>query len=65
MGAKTGERTSYLGRLWRALGWVENKLSQDVPDNIARCEFDCRKLECRQNEWETCKKRLRYNEQAK
>ena len=62
MGTETDKRTSYFGRLWQ---WVENKLIQDVPDNIARCEFDCRKLECGQHEWKACEKRLCYNEKAK
>jgi hypothetical protein len=35
-------------------GWI-----QDVPEELAPCEFECRKAECRQGEWATCPNRLR------
>ena len=41
--------------------WIHNQLTQEiqeVPEEIANCEFDCRKLECREGEMETCKIRL-------
>ena len=62
MSAQTETRTSLLGNLWQ---WVENKLIQDVPESIAECEFECRRLECRQEEWETCEKKMRHIAQAK
>jgi hypothetical protein len=31
---------------------------QDAPEDIAPCEFECRRLECRQGEWDACEKRL-------
>jgi hypothetical protein len=31
----------------------------DVPDEIALCEFDCPKGQCRQGEWDTCARRIR------
>ena len=62
MGAQQDRRDSFLGRLWQ---WTEEKLIQDVPEHIARCEFDCSRIECRWDEWETCEKRLRHIEQAK
>ena len=49
-------------RLWQ---WIVNGLVRDVPEDIQWCEFDCRKLECRQGEWGKCENRLRSIEQAK
>jgi len=42
-------------RLWR---WIKNQVVQDVPKDISVCEFDCRKEQCLQDEWETCERRL-------
>ncbi len=42
--------------LW---GWVEDQIVQDVPKDIAVCEFDCQKDQCTWGEWETCERRLR------
>jgi hypothetical protein len=53
---KEEKRVSYIRRLTR---WIENRLIHDVPEDIATCEFDCRKPECRQGEWEACERRLR------
>ncbi len=52
---KQSERTS---RLRRVLGWVKNQIIQDVPKDIALCEFDCPKGQCRMDEWEKCERRL-------
>ena len=38
--------------------WVWNQIIQDVPEDTALCEFDCRKGQCDQGEWESCEKRL-------
>jgi hypothetical protein len=54
-GAKQTERASPFRRF---LQWVKNQIVQDVPKNIALCEFDCRKGECRMDEWESCERRL-------
>ena len=37
--------------------WITDHIIQDVPDNIAVCEFDCRKGQCTLREWEACKNR--------
>ena len=50
------DRPTYLRRLQR---WIKTRLIQDVPKDIAACEFECRRTECRQGEWETCERRLR------
>ena len=62
MGTQTDKRTSFFGRLWQQ---AANKLIQDVPECIAKCEFDCRRVDCRRDEWETCENRLRHIEQTK
>jgi hypothetical protein len=38
--------------------WVRNQFIQDVPEDIALCEFDCRTGQCTQGEWESCERRL-------
>ena len=39
--------------------WCQTELVQEVPQEDALCEFDCRKLQCTQGEWETCDRRIR------
>jgi hypothetical protein len=55
MSAQKEQKIGYFGRL---RDWFKNGLIQDLPENIAVCEFDCRKPQCRHGEWETCEKRL-------
>jgi hypothetical protein len=38
--------------------WVLNELIQDVPEESALCEFDCRRAQCTQGEWSSCSRRL-------
>jgi hypothetical protein len=40
------------------LRWAKGLFVQDVPDDIALCEFDCRKQQCTMDEWATCGRRL-------
>ena len=56
MVAQAGKRLSPFSRLRR---WIRDRLIQDVPEDIAACEFECRRTECLQGDWETCEKRLR------
>jgi hypothetical protein len=56
MAAQKEEMVSYFRRLRQ---WITTRLIQDVPEDTAVCEFDCRKLECRQGEWKICERRLR------
>jgi hypothetical protein len=39
--------------------WVKDEIAQDVPEESALCEFDCRKDQCTHEEWESCERRLR------
>lgn len=42
----------------RAKRWIKEQIVEDVPDELARCEFGCRKSECRMGEWATCERRI-------
>ena len=42
--------------LWK---WVMSRMTQEVPEEIANCEFACRKTECLMGEWNTCANRKR------
>ena len=39
---------------------TKNHLVEVVPDDIALCEFDCRKTQCHFDEWENCARRVRF-----
>ena len=43
-------------RLWHL---VKREIIDDAPEDIAMCEFDCRKGQCMQEEWATCERRSR------
>lgn len=46
-----------IARFWRSLAdeWVGT-----VPDDIACCEFECKKPDCSIREWENCETRLKH-----
>jgi hypothetical protein len=44
----------WLGKLWKRVG---TGLVQDVPSSLEECEA-CREVECTQERWETCERRL-------
>jgi hypothetical protein len=39
------------------LRWLKQQV-QDVPDELALCEFDCRRAQCTSDEWATCERRI-------
>ncbi len=41
--------------LWQ---WLKDQISQDVPPEDQLCAFDCHKLECAEDEWQPCERRL-------
>ena len=41
----------------RLFGWLQRQV-EDVPADVAVCEFRCRKLDCRHGDWEMCNRRL-------
>ena len=46
-------------RQWINKYWTQE--IQEIPEEVANCEFDCRKLECHDDDLEACKIRLRQN----
>ena len=38
---------------WLKREWIEN-----VPEDIALCEFDCHKGQCTYGEWASCERRI-------
>jgi hypothetical protein len=42
-----------------AFGWLLNEIVQDVPEEVAICEFDCDKQQCTFEKWLYCERRLR------
>ena len=38
--------------------WIRSQIIGDVPEDISLCEFDCRKGQCTQGDWEACGRRL-------
>ena len=38
--------------------WAWGQLIGEVPQEDALCEFDCRKPQCTEGEWENCTRRL-------
>jgi hypothetical protein len=55
MPADSEKVNGFLRRLWSRLhgSWVS-----DVPAQIAICEFECRKDQCMNNEWDSCEHRM-------
>ena len=39
--------------------WLRRQIVADVPEGEALCEFDCRKPQCTEEEWEVCDRRLK------
>ena len=46
-----------LQHIWN---WIESQIVGEVPQDLALCEFDCRKPQCHEGEWENCFRRLRH-----
>jgi hypothetical protein len=44
----------------KAWQWFKNQIVADVPPETAVCEFDCRKQECKQDDWAKCERRLSH-----
>jgi len=44
-----------LSTVWRLM---VGQVSQEVPAEDALCEFDCRKPQCFEGEWENCMRRV-------
>jgi hypothetical protein len=57
MSTPAPERPDSRASLWDRL---KAMLVQAVPEDIAICEFDCRKTQCTYGEWATCQRRIQY-----
>jgi hypothetical protein len=55
MQTKPNNERNPLMRLWH---WFQQRLIEDVPQDIAVCEFDCRKGQCLYDEWSSCERRI-------
>ena len=44
-----------LRQLWQ---WLKRQWIKEVPEDIALCEFDCRKGQCLYDEWDSCERRI-------
>jgi hypothetical protein len=40
------------------LHWMGKQIVDEVPPEIAVCEFDCDKTQCTLKEWKSCPRRL-------
>ena len=40
--------------------WLRRQLIDEVPEGDALCEYDCRKPQCTDGEWETCTRRIQH-----
>jgi hypothetical protein len=56
------QRTGFAARV---LNWLIRRISTEVPPAIALCEYDCRKGQCLQGEFEHCERRLASMERLK
>jgi hypothetical protein len=50
------KRANLFGRIWQ---YVKRQIVDVVPEDLAMCQFDCRKGQCTQDEWEACERRIR------
>ena len=46
--------------LRKLLHWMVH-LATPVPDDVAVCEFECRKRDCLMGDWERCERRRRHS----
>ena len=44
--------------LKRGWSWISNQIIQEVPQDSALCNSDCRKDQCTVGEWTNCERRL-------
>jgi hypothetical protein len=55
MSTPTSKRSDSRISLWQRL---KNLVIEDVPEDLAICEFDCPKNQCTYGEWATCQRRI-------
>ena len=60
----SGQKEKQVRWFRRLRQWINDRWTreiQEIPEEGANCEFDCRKLECRDGDVGACKIRLRQN----
>ena len=55
-------QSGWLSKLWKGF---KNIVGQEVPQEMEVCEFDCRRLECSQKDWENCERRKKLESASK
>ncbi len=58
MSDESKPKPGFLARL-RSVFTTPIVVVQDVPPEVAACEFNCRATECVHGEWKTCDRRLK------
>ena len=53
--ASAPEEAAMFGKMFE---WLKVPVAE-VPEDVAVCEFECTKTECRLGDWECCERRLR------
>ena len=53
------------GRIMRPIWlWLENQFIQEIPADLALCEYECRKQDCTEADWLICERRITHAEAA-
>ena len=58
----TGGLRGAVARVWR---WIQNRIAQPVPPDLAECEFHCDRPDCRADDWERCENRKAHEAWAR
>ena len=48
------QREGFWDRFWQ---WTARQIVEDVPEEIAVCEFDCAQPRCSHDRWRVCERR--------
>jgi hypothetical protein len=62
MSVPSVHRLGLLAKFWRSL---KERFVGDAPIELEVCEYECRKPQCLQGEWEHCQRRLNFIELTK
>jgi hypothetical protein len=50
--------TNIFASLARHATWLKHQWVMEVPEDLALCEFDCRRQQCLFEEWACCQRRM-------
>lgn len=54
------EQVKSMGALGKLRLWLARTVVASVPDDVARCEFECRVVNCAPDEIRACEQRIDY-----